>query len=224
MIQLLGAGATAFAFALLVTPFAIRALRRHNIGQFIREEVEGHLHKKGTPTMGGLVVLFAVLLGYTMAHFRLWTRAEGFGFDVIAFSPEGLLALGAFLGMGLIGFADDWSKVSAERNLGLNKRWKFLGQLMVAALFAWGAMAIDVSTEISFVRGTGIDLGPVLYGIWVLLLLTATSNAVNLADGLDGLAAGSAALVFGAFMIIGFWQFRHFDFYEVEGALDLAVV
>ena len=224
MIQLLGAGAIAFFFAIALTPLAIRILVRNNIGQFIREEVEGHLHKKGTPTMGGLVVLLSVVLGYTLAHLRVWTRADGLGFDVTEFSPEGMLAIGAFIGMGLIGFADDWSKVSAERNLGLSKRWKFLGQLVVAALFAWGAIAIDVSTEISFVRGTGLDLGPVLYGAWVLLLLTATSNAVNLADGLDGLAAGSAALVFGAFVIIGFWQFRHFDFYEVQGALDLAVV
>lgn len=224
MIQLLGAGSLAFLIAILTTPWAIKILRRHNIGQFIREDVEGHLHKKGTPTMGGVVVLVAVVLGYVLAHFRVWTRSEGFTFEVTDFAAQGLLAIGAFLGMGVIGLFDDWRKVSAERNLGLNKRWKFLGQLGVASMFAWGAVAADVSTEVAFVRPLGIDLGPIIYGAWVLLLLTATSNAVNLTDGLDGLAAGSSALVFGAFMIIGFWQFRHLDFYEVEGALDLAVV
>ena len=140
-----------------------------------------------------------------------------------SFEPQGLLAVLALVGMAVIGFLDDLSKVSKERNLGLSKRWKFLGQLVIAAAFGWGAIAADVSTEIAFTRSLGFDLGP-FYFIWVLLILTATANAVNLADGLDGLAAGSGSLVFGAFIIIGFWQFRHFDFYGVEGALDLAII
>jgi len=223
VIALLAAATISFAVAIFATPAAIKLLRRLNIGQFIREEVEGHNHKKGTPTMGGIVVITAVAAGYFLAHLRLWTPEDGFAFSVRDFNASGLLVLWAVVGMGFIGFLDDYSKVSQARNLGLNKRWKFLGQLGVAALFAWGAIESGVSTAVSFTRPMGFDLGP-LYLVWVLLLLVATANAVNLTDGLDGLAAGSGALVFGAFVIIGFWQFRHFDFYGVNGALDLAVL
>jgi phospho-N-acetylmuramoyl-pentapeptide-transferase len=124
--------------------------------------------------------------------------------------------------MGIIGFIDDYQKYARKQNLGLSKRWKFGGQLLVAAIFAWGAVAADVSTEISFTRELGLDLGWA-YPIWVLFLLTAAANAVNLTDGLDGLAAGSSALVFGAFVIIGFWQFRNPSVYAVDGALDLGI-
>ncbi len=223
MIALLISGATAFVFAIFATPSAIRVLRRKDIGQFIREDVEGHAHKKGTPTMGGVVILAAVVFGYLIAHLRAWIPGEGFALEWRAFTGPGLLAIGAALGMGLIGFLDDYSKVRRERNLGLSKRWKFLGQLAIAGLFAWGAVAADVSTELSFTRGLGLDLGP-FYVVLVLLMLTATANAVNLTDGLDGLAAGSGSLVFGAFVIISFWQFRNPDFYEVGDALDLAIV
>ncbi|MDH3730549.1 MAG: phospho-N-acetylmuramoyl-pentapeptide-transferase [Acidimicrobiia bacterium] len=223
MIALLVSGAAAFVFAIFSTPTGIRILRRNDIGQFIREDVEGHAHKKGTPTMGGVVILAAVVFGYMVAHLRAWIPGEGFVIEWRAFTGPGLLAVGAALGMGLIGFLDDFSKVRRERNLGLSKRWKFLGQLVIAGLFAWGAVAADVSTELSFTRGLGIDLGP-FYVVLVLLMLTATANAVNLTDGLDGLAAGSGSLVFGAFVIISFWQFRNPAFYEVGDALDLAIV
>ncbi len=223
MIALLISGSIAFAVAIFTTPTAIRALRARSIGQFIQEEVEGHMHKRGTPTMGGIIIVTAAVVGYGLSHFRMWTAADGFGFSVRDFSAPGLLAIFAFVGMGVIGFLDDLSKVRRERNLGLSKRWKFLGQLFIAAVFAWGAIAADVSTEIAFTRSLGFDLGP-FYFVWVLLILTATANAVNLADGLDGLAAGSGSLVFGAFVIIGFWQFRHPEFYTTAGALDLGIV
>ena len=90
-------------------------------------------------------------------------------------------------------------------------------------MFAWGATEAGVSTELSFVRPLGIDLGPVLFFLLVLFMLTATANGVNLTDGLDGLVAGSSALVFGAFVLIAFWQSRNPSFYNVDGALDLAV-
>lgn len=223
MIALLVAGATAFVFAIFSTPAAIRILIRNDIGQFIRDDVEGHAHKKGTPTMGGIVILAAVVVGYLVAHLRVWVPGDGFTFSWRQFSGPGLLAISAALGMGAIGFLDDYSKVRRERNLGLSKRWKFLGQLAIAALFAWGAVAADVSTELSFTRGLGWDLGP-LYVALVLLMLTATANAVNITDGLDGLAAGSGSLVFGALVIIAFWQFRNPDVYELGYALDLAIV
>jgi phospho-N-acetylmuramoyl-pentapeptide-transferase len=224
MISLLIAAATGLAITLLATPLAIRVLRRHNIGQFIQEEVEGHNHKRGTPTMGGLVMILATVVGWFAAHFRLGTSGNGLDIRVIPFSSVGQLAVFAFVGMGVIGFADDFVKYARKQNLGLSKRWKFLGQLAIAGLFAWGAVAADVSTELSFTRGLGWDLGPWLYAGLVLVMLTATANAVNLTDGLDGLVAGSGSLVFGAYVLVGFWQFRNFAFYEIEGALGLAML
>lgn len=224
MISLLLAGATAFALTILLTPIAIRALRRRGIGQFIQEEVEGHDHKRGTPTMGGVIVILAASIGYLTAHVRLWTFGEGFDIKFVPFSWQGWLAMLAFVGMGLIGFLDDYTKYARSQNLGLSKRWKFLGQLAVAGLFAWGAVAAGVSTELSFTRGLGIDFGSWAYAAFVLLMLTATANAVNLTDGLDGLVAGSGALVAGAYVLVAFWQFRNFEFYEVAGALDIGIV
>jgi phospho-N-acetylmuramoyl-pentapeptide-transferase len=222
VIGLLLAAVFGFGIAISTFPWAIRFLRDHDIGQFIQEDVEGHEHKRGTPTMGGAVFIVAAVAGYALAHLRLWSPEDGWGFDVRQFSAQGLLAVGAFVGMGLIGFIDDLRMIRREHNVGLSKRWKFAGQLAVAGLFAWGAVATGASTELSFTRPLGLDLEWV-YVVWVLLMLTASANAVNLTDGLDGLAAGSGALVIGAYVIIGFWQFRNFDFYAVEGALDLGI-
>ncbi len=224
MIALLLSASLAFFVAIFATPVLIDVLRRRRIGQFIQEEVEHHQHKHGTPTMGGLVIIAATAIGFVAAHLRLWTPEDGFGFLVRDIESSGLLALGAFAGMGLIGFLDDHSKYRNARNLGLRKRWKFGGQLAIASLFAWGAVATDVSTELAFTRGLGIDLGW-LYALWVLLMLTAAANAVNLTDGLDGLAGGSAALVYGAFVVIAFWQFRQLptDFYATQEPLGLGI-
>jgi len=224
MISLLFAAATAFVLTIFVTPVAIKVLRALSIGQFIQEEVEGHSHKRGTPTMGGVVIVLAVAIAYIAAHVRLWTPSTGFAFSVTTFAIQGWLAVFAFLGMGLIGFFDDYAKYARKQNLGLSKRWKFLGQLAVAGVFAWVAEAADVSTELSFTRGLGWDMGPWLYAVLVLVMLTGAANAVNLTDGLDGLVAGSGSLVFGAYALIGFWQFREATFYQIDGALELAIV
>ena len=224
MISLLLAAATAFVLTILLTPVALTALRRRDIGQFIQEEVAGHHHKRGTPTMGGLVIVGAVIAGYVIAHLRFWTSGRGLDVRLVPFSYQGWLAIGALTGMAGIGFLDDFSKLVRSQNLGLSKRWKFVGQLVVAAGFAWGAVAAGVNTELSFTRGIGLDLGPWLYAAWVLLMLTAAANAVNLTDGLDGLVAGSGSLVFGAYVLVAFWQFRNFEFYGVTGALDLSIV
>jgi len=224
MISLLLAGAIAFVFTIFVTPMAIRAFRRRDIGQFIQSEVAGHMHKRGTPTMGGIVIIAGAVLGYVLGHVRLYTLGEGFEFTVRPFGQAALLAVFAFLGMGLIGFLDDYLKYARKQNLGLSKGWKFLGQLVISVLFAGGAVLAGVSTELSFTRPLGIDLGPFLYFGLVLFMLTATANAVNLTDGLDGLVAGSSALAFGAYVLIAFWQFRHMDVYGLPGALDLAML
>jgi phospho-N-acetylmuramoyl-pentapeptide-transferase len=224
VISLLISASVAFVTSILLTPLAIRRLRSRNIGQFIQEEVEGHFHKRGTPTMGGIVINGAVLAGFVLAHYRLFDFGEGAGFSTRPFTHQGWLAVFAFVGMGVIGFADDYVKYARRENQGLSKRWKFLGQLGVAALFAWGAVGAGVSTKLSITReSVGLELGPWAYGLLVLLMLTAAANAVNLTDGLDGLVAGSASLVFGAYVLVAFWQFRNFDFYAVEGALDLGV-
>ena len=223
MISLLLSSAFAFVLVILATPVAIKQLRKRNIGQFIQAEVEGHMHKQGVPTMGGVVIIGGVVIGYFISHFKVFTFGDGFVFSVQEIDDKAFLAVFALVGMGLIGFADDFVKYARKRNEGLSKRWKFSGQLLIAVLFAWGASAAGVSHELSFARPLGIDLGPILFFLLVLFMLTATANAVNLTDGLDGLVAGSSALVFGAFVLIGFWQSRNFDFYQVDGALDLAV-
>lgn len=222
MIAMLIAAATAFAISILGTPWVIRRFRAANIGQFIQEEVSGHLHKQGTPTMGGIVMVIAVVVGYGISHIKVW-GPDGFHLTADPLRIGGLLALFAFVGMGLIGLIDDYEKVTKKRSLGLGKAAKFGGQLVIAALFAWGAMAGGVSTELSFVRPLGIGLG-VFFVVLVLLMLAGTANAVNLTDGMDGLASGSAALVFGAYIIIAYWQFRNQSFYQSVDPLELAVV
>lgn len=223
MIALLVAVVFGFGVAFVVMPPVIRSLRHHDVGQFIQEDVAEHSHKRGTPTMGGTVIIVATVLGYLIAHLRIWSPEQGFGLDPRPFSPEAGLAIFALVGMGVIGFIDDYQKYARKQNLGISKRWKFGGQLVVAGLFAWGAVVADVSTELSFTRELGFDFGWA-YPIWVLFLLTAAANAVNLTDGLDGLAAGSSALVFGAFVIVGFWQFRNPSVYTVDGALDIGIL
>jgi len=222
MIALLLAAGVAAAITLVGTPFFVRLVNRHGIGQEIREDGPGtHLIKQGTPTMGGVVILAAVVCGYFFSHLSI--------FDVDNERPvtwNGLLALGGGLGMGVIGFMDDFLKFRNRRSLGLNKTGKIIGQVIVALLFAWLARRYtDATTEVSFVRPLGIQLPIVLFTLWVLILFTATSNAVNLTDGLDGLSAGSCTFVFGGFVLIAFWQFRHDDFYTfTDQGLDLAVV
>jgi phospho-N-acetylmuramoyl-pentapeptide-transferase len=132
--------------------------------------------------------------------------------------------------MSIVGFLDDWVKYTRKRSLGLSKAAKFGGQLGIAALFAYLATNAGIVTEISFVRPLGIDLGP-FFVVWVLLMLTGAANGVNLADGMDGLAAGASALVVGAYTIIAFWQFRNSEgfrgseaIYQALSPLELAMI
>ncbi len=225
MISMLVAGAISFVVTVVATPIAVRVFRARSIGQFIHEDVEGHAHKHGTPTMGGLVMIVAVLTGYLLSHLSVYTTGVGIDPQWTAIPPGGWLVMLAFVGMGLIGFLDDWSKISAERNLGLNKRAKFGGQLAIAALFAWGAIEAGVASDISILPTTPLVSIPVYaFAFWVLLMLTATSNAVNITDGLDGLAAGSSAFVFAAFGIMTYWIFRNPGFYGESLALDLSAL
>ncbi|MEO7837441.1 MAG: phospho-N-acetylmuramoyl-pentapeptide-transferase [Acidimicrobiales bacterium] len=218
MIALLLAGGVALMVSLAATPVFIRWLQAQGIGQQIREDgPAGHITKAGTPTMGGLMIVIGALAGYLAGHLR----------SGAIFTRGGLLVAFAVAGAGLVGLVDDWIKVRHQRSLGLNKRAKIAGQLFVAGGFALLALNLaDVKTELSFTRfdSIGVDLGTVGWVVWTMVVMIGTSNAVNLTDGLDGLAAGSATFSFSAFAIIGFWQFRHFDVYQVPQALDLAVL
>lgn len=227
MISLLVAAAIALAVSIFGTPYAIGLLRRRQIGQFIQDDIQSqHAHKQGTPTMGGIVFVLAALIGFFIAHIRIWTPARGFQLQLVPIGDGGWLAVMALVGMSAVGFMDDLVKFTRRRSLGLSKAAKFGAQLVIAILFAWGATAADVVTEVSFVRPLGIDLG-VFFFVWVLLMLTGAANGVNLADGMDGLAAGSSALVVGAYTIIAFWQFRNAaptGIYQALDPLELATI
>ncbi len=222
MIRLLLAAGLAFIVAALWTRVQIDLLTRRRIGQPIREDgPQGHMTKAGTPTMGGLAIVAGAFFGYVLSE--LLTGG--------IFTRTGLIVMGTICGAALVGFLDDWLKVSRERNLGLNKRAKMAGLLAVAVFFAVSMPALtSVSTEISFTRvGTvGIDLGTIGWAIWAVLMILGASNGANLADGLDGLAAGSGIFAFLAYTLIGFWIFRQSDLptdvYAVPHAQDLAVV
>jgi phospho-N-acetylmuramoyl-pentapeptide-transferase len=217
VIALLVAGAVALVASLLGTPVVIRYFRRRGFGQPIREEGPvSHQSKAGTPTMGGTAIVLAAVLGYGVAHLLGAT-----------FTTTGVLVVATFVGMAAVGFADDLIKLRMRRNLGLNKTTKFTGQAVIAGVFAWLGPAIaDIPRNVSVVGELAVELPAWAFFIWVFLLLTGASNAVNLTDGLDGLAAGSAGLVFGGFTLILFWQFRNSGDYPlgVNEALDLAIV
>ena len=221
MTNIMLAGFIGLVVSLLGTPIAVRNFRRRGWGQLIREEgPKAHYEKAGTPTMGGLVILLGAVLGYTFGHIG----SEGF------FAPKdsGLLAMATIVALGLLGFIDDFIKIKKARNLGLRKRAKFIGQLVIAISFAVIAVkVVDIGTDLSFFRSTALDLGVFFY-IWAFLMIAASSNGVNLTDGLDGLAVGSAAQVLAAFVVVAFWQFRHPIFYDLGATgsdpFDLAIV
>jgi phospho-N-acetylmuramoyl-pentapeptide-transferase len=221
VIAMLMAAAAAFGVAIFGTPFLIRALRRRGIGAQIRDDgpfEHPHVAKAGTPTMGGIAIVAAVVVGYLVAHVRR---------ESVKFASAGWTLLALIVGLGLVGFIDDYLGVRKHRNLGLRKRGKTVGIGLVAAAFALLALEwVNVSTNLAFTRPMHIDLGSVWWFFWAVLIIYATSNAVNMTDGLDGLAAGSATLVCSAFMIIAFTEFRHPDVYGVlpAAALDLAIV
>ncbi len=227
MIRLLLAGIISFTLSAGLTKVLIRVLTRARIGQPIRADgPQGHLVKAGTPTMGGLAIVAGALGGYLLSHI-VGDLAPGHHSTI---TRSGLLVMAAIGAAGMVGFLDDWIKVSRARNLGLNARMKTAGLLGVALGFAVLTVRLtSVHTQLSFVRHDvpGIQLHQVGWVIWAVILIYATSNAVNLTDGLDGLAAGSGVFSFAAFTLMGFWMFRQgrtVDIYGVLHALDLAVV
>ncbi|MCU1454965.1 MAG: Phospho-N-acetylmuramoyl-pentapeptide-transferase [Acidimicrobiales bacterium] len=224
MIALLIAGSIGLSVSLVSSRYLIQWLKAHRVGQPIREEgPRGHHTKAGTPTMGGIAVVIGGVAGYAVAHIR----------SRVVFTRSGIFVLLLVVGAGLVGFADDWIKVKRERNLGLSKRMKILGLLIVAIGFGTATVKYTgVHTELSFTRYSSfsgsqllhINFGKIGWVIWCVVLILASTNGVNLTDGLDGLAAGSSLFAFIAFTVIGFWAFRNPCIYGVPHALDLAVV
>ncbi|MDQ1477119.1 MAG: phospho-N-acetylmuramoyl-pentapeptide-transferase [Actinomycetota bacterium] len=221
MIAMLMAAGAAFVVTIFFTPVLIRSLRARGIGQQIRDDgpiEHPHMAKAGTPTMGGIAIVLATVVGYLFAHIR---RSS------IAFATPGLALIALIIGLGFVGWIDDYLGVRARRNMGLRKRGKTLGIVLIAAAFAWLAVAfVHTDTHLSFTQPLSIDFGKVGLFLWIVLVVYAATNAVNLTDGLDGLAAGSSVFTFAAFMIIAFTEFRHPDIYNVVSAqaLDQAVV
>jgi phospho-N-acetylmuramoyl-pentapeptide-transferase len=221
MIALLIAAGVAFGTAVLGTPVLIRILRARGIGQLIRDDgpfTHPHAGKAGTPTMGGLAIVAGAVLGYAIAHLRN---------DQLKFARTGMTLMFLVVGMAVVGFVDDYLAVRRGRNLGLRKRGKTGGELLVASGFALLALEwVAASTHLSFVRQLDLDLGKSIWFVFAVFVVFGTCNAVNLTDGLDGLAAGAAVLTFVAFVVICFWQFRHPMQYAGEPAsnVDLAVV
>lgn len=226
--------ASSLAVALLVTPVWIRWLTQRGYAQSIRDAddlgyaVPDHASKKGTPSMGGAVIVVATLVGYASAH--LYVRT----------GPSATVVAVLFLVVGLaaVGFADDAIKIFHRRSTGLRAKTKFVGQAVVALVFA--ALVLNFpdvngltpgTQAVSFLRDTALVLPLLLSLVWVWFIVASTSNAVNLADGLDGLVAGAVSLFFGAYTAIGLWQYgracaRVVDAscYDVRNPLDLAVL
>jgi phospho-N-acetylmuramoyl-pentapeptide-transferase len=217
VIAILVGATVAMLLALVGTPLLIRFFQRRGFGQPIRDEgPTSHRSKAGTPTMGGAAIVLATVAGYLVAQIG---RPR--------FTATGVLLLTTFVAMALVGAADDLIKLRRQRSLGLNKTTKFVGQAVVAGLFAWlGPNYAGVTRSISVVGAIEFPVSAAVFTLWIFLLLVGATNAVNLTDGLDGLVAGASALVFGAFTLIAFWQFRNSAEYPIGAiaALDVAVV
>jgi phospho-N-acetylmuramoyl-pentapeptide-transferase len=227
---LLGGG-LALLFSLLGTRAAIPLFTRLGYGQEIRDDgPTSHHTKRGTPTMGGVVLIASTVLAYFLAE--LVTGQEP--------TASALLLLFLFVGMGVVGFLDDFIKISKQRSLGLRSKAKMVGQTVIALVFGWLALSHSLADDggirpashhVSFIRDSTIVLPTLVCLVLFWVMVTGTSNAVNLTDGLDGLATGACVMVFGAYMLINIWQNNQScatrpgpACYEVRDPLDLAIV
>jgi phospho-N-acetylmuramoyl-pentapeptide-transferase len=201
MIKILGATMVALVIALLAGPRYIRWLQRRGIGQNIREAgPERHVAKQGTPTMGGLLILVAALIPYLIFSQKYW---------------ESIVVVILTYGSGAIGFADDLLKQRRQRSLGLSARVKLALQIPLVGVSCWIALhygGADTELELPLVR-EGLNIG-FLYYVFAFLLIAGFSNAVNLTDGLDGLASGTVGVAMFAFAGIAF----------LRGETDLAIL
>jgi phospho-N-acetylmuramoyl-pentapeptide-transferase len=199
--RVLIAGTASLLLCLFLSPRFIDFLRRREFGQNIREEgPQGHQAKAGTPTMGGIIIFAAFAVPFLILSKRDW---------------QSMGVLGAALACALLGFADDYTKIVKRRSLGLRARTKLLATVAISVGLWWVATqkaGVSPSIRVRFVD-VSIDLGP-LYPVFIYLVVAGTTSAVNLTDGLDGLAAGCAAIVLLAYIGITF----------IAGQRDLAII
>lgn len=236
MIALLIAGLFSLIYSLALTPLFIRGFKRLQWGQFIREDgPKSHYSKRGTPTMGGLIFISGSVIGYFLGHL---VSGE-------APTASGLLVILMMVGLGIVGFIDDFLKTHKQQSLGLGGWAKIFGQVLVAVLFALLSIrfanergltpatpTISIFRDLPFDFMTlGVVAGTIIFIIWIVLIVASTSNAVNVTDGLDGLATGASILALSAYVVIGFWQYNEAcavrlepGCYEVRDPLDLAVI
>lgn len=200
MDKILLAAIFAAGLVLCIGPLLIPELHKLKFGQSIREEgPKSHQAKSGTPTMGGIMIILAIVVA-TVAAAPL--------------TPAVLLALFITLGHFVLGFLDDYIKVVKKRNLGLKAKQKMLGQILIAIVtMIVGTRVLGIDTTIWIpIADVNVDIG-VGYYFLVLFVLVGTSNAVNLTDGLDGLASGTVAIASGAYALVCY----------VTGHYDLAI-
>ncbi len=222
-------GALSILLSFIFTPALIRILSRRGVGQMIRDDgPKSHHVKRGTPTMGGIVLILSSVISYFVSHL-----ITGVGITASA-----ILVMALIFGLGLIGFLDDWLKISRKQSLGLTAKQKLATQALFAAAFAFAGLHFKdesglapISNYFSGVRDTSIKLGMAVLIIWIIFLVLGSSNGVNLTDGLDGLASGAAIMTFLAFVVIGVWEFGQScaiadvaQCYNVRDPLDMAVL
>jgi phospho-N-acetylmuramoyl-pentapeptide-transferase len=211
--RVLIAGLVSLIVSILAGPRFIAFLRANEFGQHIREDgPQHHFSKQGTPTMGGLMILFAATIGFLpMTHFRL----------------QALTVLFATLACGAIGFLDDFIKLTRARSLGLKGRWKMLLLAGVTVVVAVVAHHLHLSTDV-YVPIADFSI-PLSYGwyVFLFLIIAGASNGTNLADGVDGLAAGTgiiAIFTFTAMMIVSFVRSSTNPAHRNLTKLDLAII
>jgi len=214
------AGGTAMVVALFGTRYLIVFFRTRGQGQPIlgKEDhgPEHHMHKQGTPTMGGIAIVVAALIGWLVAHIR----------PGLAFSDQTMIVWVGVLFMAAMGFLDDFIKVRKRHNRGIFWKQKNYITMLASFGFAWWlVVGTGISETIAITRpDVGFEVPTVVWIIWAGMIIWATTNAVNVTDGLDGLAAGSALMGFGAFTIIAYWAFRNPDIYgSIVNPLDMGV-
>jgi phospho-N-acetylmuramoyl-pentapeptide-transferase len=221
VIAVLIAGAISTAISLFGTRWLIGYFRRRGQGQPIlgKEDLgpEHHMAKQGTPTMGGIAIIVAAFIGWAVAHLR-----------DLAVSDQAMIVWVGVALMAFMGFLDDYIKVRKRHNRGIFwKQKNYVTMAMSFGLAWWLVAATGVDESISLARAgdLGFDVPPFVWVLWAGAIIWATTNAVNVTDGLDGLAGGSALMGFGAFMIIGYWGFRNPDVYTaVVNPLDMGVM
>src|SRR5213082_1449311 len=209
--RILFGGMAALLICIFLSPRFIEFLREREFGQHIREDgPEGHHQKAGTPTMGGVILFLAVSVAFLILTNYEWRSVGVFG---------------AALACAMLGFADDYTKIVKRRSLGLRARTKLAVTIAISLGLWWIAthtgahLAPSVKLRFADVE---IDLGP-LYPVFIYLVVAGTTSAVNLTDGLDGLAAGCAAIVLLAYIAITFTT-RQTDLALVAGCLVGACV